>query len=159
MDFIIDGGIKMAADTLTLMQNGVSELHRVFITVADYIKKKQPAAAMGSLEIDYSNPDQEFYLRIFTEFEQLATMLAHGLNYIDRPVRKQGTLSFDFSEGKYKLDDEYLTNGQLFEFMENNQWHIGKLQNKPGSIEYIILDAIKNTPHNIEPKGLTVRLR
>ena len=82
---------------------------------------------MGSLEIDYSNPDQEFYLRIFTEFEQLATMLAHGLNYIDRPVRKQGTLSFDFSEGKYKLDDEYLTNGQLFEFMENNQWHIGKL--------------------------------
>jgi len=30
----------MAADTLILMQKAVSELHRVFITVGDYIKKK-----------------------------------------------------------------------------------------------------------------------
>ncbi len=149
----------MAVDTLTMMQQVVSELHRVYNTVGDYIKKKAPAAQMESLNIDYSNPDQEFYLRIFTEFEQLATTLEHGLNYLDRPVRKQGTLAFDFSEGKYKLDDEYLENGLLFEFLENNQWQIGRLQRKPDSIEYVVFDALKNTIHNVDLKGMTVRLR
>lgn len=149
----------MAIDTLTAMQNAVSELHRVFNTVGDYVKKKRPAEAMGTLDIDYSNPDQEFYLRIFTEFEQLATTLEHGLNYLDRPVRKQGILAFDFSEGKYKLDDEHIENGQLFEFLENNQWQIGRLQKKPDTIKYVVFDAIKNTIQNVELKGLTVRLR
>ena len=33
-------GIAMAADVLIIMQNSVSELHRVVKTVGDYIQKK-----------------------------------------------------------------------------------------------------------------------
>ena len=146
-------------DVLTSMQNAISELHRVMKTVKDYLEKKAPLEKAAQMNIDYSDSDQEFYLRIFMEFGQLASTIEIAMDYVDRPVRKKGQLVFDFSEGKYKLDDEYLEPGMIFEALVNGQWQIVRIQKKPGTIEYIIFDALKQTEYDVELKGLTVRVR
>ncbi len=146
-------------DTLTSMQNAISELHRVMKTVKDYLEKKRPLEKAAQMDVDYSDPDQEFYLRIFMEFGQLVSTIEIAMDYVDRPVRKKGQLVFDFSEGKYKLDDEYFEPGKMFEALVNGQWQIVRIQKKPGTIEYIILDALKQTEYDVELKGLKVRVR
>lgn len=145
-------------DTLTMMQKAISELHRVFISVKDYLEKKKPMEKAKSLDIDYTNPDQEFYLRNFMEFGQLMSTVQIGLDYIDRPVRKQGQLVFDFSEGKYKLDGEYIEEGTLFEAMVDGLWYIVRMKKK-AAMEYCILNVVKQTEYDVELKGLTVRMR
>ena len=145
-------------DTLTMMQKAISELHRVFISVKDYLEKKKPMEKAKSLDIDYTNPDQEFYLRNFMEFGQLMSTVQIGLDYIDRPVRKQGQLVFDFSEGKYELDGEYIEEGTLFEAMVDGLWYIVRMKKK-AAMEYCILNVVKQTEYDVELKGLTVRMR
>ena len=142
------------------MQKAISELHRVMRSVREYLEKKTMNAAVAAMNIDYSDPEQEFYLRIFTEVEQLATTMNMAMDYVDRPVRKRGTLVYDFSLGKYKVDDEYIEVNQLLEVLIDNKWQIVKMRKKEGSsLEYTLMNALKNNIYDIEPKGLTARLR
>ena len=52
------------------MQKAISELHRLMKIVREYLENKTMNAAVATMSIDYSDPEQEFYLRIFTEVEQ-----------------------------------------------------------------------------------------
>ena len=138
-------------DTIKHVQKAISELHRVMDTVKEYLDKRMEGVAMP--EIDYTNPDQEFYLRIFTEFEQMAKTISYGMDYVDRPVRKQGELMFDYSEGKYKLVDEHIEDGKLFELLINGQWQIVVL--KKGELHSVI----KGNPIAAALQGMKARVR
>lgn len=142
------------------MKAAVSDLHRVMVTVKDYIEKRPLAQRIQDLDIDYSDPDEEFYVRSFMECVQVASMMMLAVEYLDRPVKKSGTILYDYSEGKYRLDDQYILEGQIFEFMQDGKWKVGKLlQNpeKPG--QFIAADIINNALYDVDLKGLAARLR
>ena len=140
-------------DTLTEMQKAIHEFHKTFNTVHDFIMKKKPEERMSKLDIDYDNADQDFYLRIFTGLTERAAILSRALDYLDKPIRKQGILMYDYAEGKFKLDGEYILDGILLEALINNQWYIVQLQGRS------LINVLKRSNMDIEPKGLTVRIR
>lgn len=136
------------------MQKAISELHRVMKIVREYLEKKTMNAAVAMMSIDYSDPEQEFYLRIFTEVEQLAATMNMAMDYVDRPIRKRGTLAYDFSLGEYKVDDEYIEVNQLLEVLIENKWQIVKMRKKEGSsLEYTLMNALKTIFMTLNLKG------
>ena len=58
------------------------------------------------------------------------------------------------------MDDEYIEVNQLLEVLIENKWQIVKMRKKEGSsLKYTLMNALKNNIYDIEPKGLTARLR
>ena len=145
-------------DTVQFMQSKIKEAHLVMKKVKEYLDNNTLKNHEG-VSLDYSDPDQEFYIRLFTEFDQLASMLDIFMGYIEKPVRVEGELQFDYSSGVYKLGDEEIVPGEPIEFMIDSWWKIGLLQKDPSNpMSYHITD-IREKRHDTELKGLKVRLR
>ncbi len=145
-------------DTVEFMQKKIKEAHQVMKKVKEYLDEHTIKNHEG-ITLDYNNPDQEFYIRLFTEFDQLASMLDIFMGYIEKPVRAEGELQFDFSKGVYKLGDEEIAPGEPIEFMIDGWWKVGLLQKDPiKPMSYYIID-IKEKRHDTELRGLRVRLR
>ena len=81
------------------------------------------------------------------------------MEYIVKPVRKEGELSFDYSNGVYKLGDEEIKPGSPIEYMENGWWNVGLFEKDPVKpLKFYIVD-IRANKKDMELKGLKVRLR
>lgn len=145
-------------DTVEFMQNKIREAHQIMKKVKEYMADNTFKNHDG-IQIDYNNPDQEFFIRLFTDFAQAASMLDLFMDYIVKPVRAEGNLQFDYANGMYKLNDEYINPGQPIEFMENGWWNVGLFQKDPVKpMVYYVVD-LKDKKHEMELKGLKVRLR
>ena len=145
-------------DTVEFMQNKIKEAHQIMKKVKEYMDEHTLKNHEG-ITIDYNDPDQEFYIRLFTEFDQLSSMLDLFMEYIVKPVRKEGELAFDYSNGVYKVGDEEIKPGQPIEYMVNGWWNVGVFEKDPVKpLSYNIID-LKSNKNEMELKGLKVRLR
>ncbi len=141
-----------------LMQNKIKEVHQIMHKVKEYMDEHTFKGG-ENIEIDYNDPDQEFFTRFFTEVEQAASLLDIFMDYIVRPVKAEGELQFDYSQGMYKLNDEYIQPEQPVEYMTNGLWHVGVFKKDTSNpMSYYIVD-MKEKKYEKELKGLKVRLR
>lgn len=145
-------------DTVEFMQQKIKEAHQIMKKVKVYLDEHTLKNHEG-ITIDYSDPEQEFYLRLFTEFDQLSSMLDIFMEYIVKPVRIEGELTFDYSNGIYKIGDEEIKSGCPIEYMENGWWNIGLFKKDPVKpMKFYIVD-IKDNKKEMELKGLKARIR
>lgn len=145
-------------DTVEFMQMKIKEAHQIMKKVKEYMDEHTLKDHEG-ITIDYNDPEQEFYIRLFTEFDQLSSMLDIFMEYIVKPVRKEGELVFDYSNGVYKLADEEIKPGCPIEYMENGWWNVGMFEkDRVKPMKFYIVDMRANKK-DMELKGLRVRLR
>ena len=150
----------MDADDKTIekLQGWFQSFRRVLDIVGSYSEKNYKGMLDG-VTIDYANPEHEFYVRIMSGIAQEITHIEMITNYLVKPVRKSGTLLFDYSAGKYKVGDEYINADDIIEYQTKGKWELGRLCRDPGDrLKYFLRD-MDAKDCDVELKGLNVRLR
>ncbi len=145
-------------DTVEFMQKKIKEAHQIMKRVKEYMDEHTLKNHEG-LTIDYNDPDQEFFIRLITEFDHLSSMLDMFMEYIVKPVRKEGELAFDYSTGVFKLGDEVIQPGNPIEYMENGWWNVGVLEKDPVKPMTFYMGDVRANRKDMELKGLKVRVR
>ena len=143
---------------LTELQGAIHRLHGTMEAVKGYIKNNGSQSQLATLDIDYGDPEQEFYIRIFLEFEQIVKMTEMAMEYVDRPIRKTGRLNYLSQSGVYLVGSEQIKQGDMLEFMSDGRWEIGRVHFDKVRSTYELLN-IRGIKYDVEMDGLKVRLR
>ena len=143
---------------LTELQGAIHRLHGTMEAVKGYIEKNGSQSQLATLDIDYGDPDQEFYIRLLLEFEQIVKTAEMAMEYVDRPIRKTGRLNYLSQSGVYLVGSEQIKQGDMLEFMSDGRWEIGRVYFDNTHSAYGLVN-IRGIKCGVELDGLKVRLR
>lgn len=143
---------------LTELQGAIHRLHGTMGAVRGYIEKNGSQSQLASLDIDYGDPDQEFYIRLLLEFEQIVKTAEMAMEYVERPIRKTGRLNYLSQSGVYLVGDEQIKPGDMLEFMSDGHWEIGRVHFDKAHSAYGLVN-IRGINYDVEMDGLKVRHR
>ena len=81
-----------------------------------YISHYDRNEEMCRLEYDRTNPEEVFLKRELSEIVGYLNNAAQNMNYLDKPVKEEGTLVKD-ENGRYCIGNKTLTSGHCAEFL------------------------------------------
>ena len=143
---------------LKLLRSVLHDIIRTMSTVEEYVEKSgKMEKVMNAGVIDPSDPDQAFYIRGITMLGELVTRIKLYAEYVDSPIKKEGTLKLT-SSGNILLGDEVFNPGKPFEFMINGEWEIGTMRKAPDGSGYIVFSPMMEE-YKVQIDGLKVRIR
>ena len=108
--------------------------------------------------VNPGDPDQEFFIRQFTNFSELMASIKMFVAYLDQPVRVEGELKRTTS-GAFLLKDSVVKQGMLLEFLKDGHWEVGRLREGIGPDHEPEIRSFLGKSYDVELDNLHVRMR
>lgn len=139
-DSPIQAIIDRAYDQYMTMQKGIHE---------SGFDEKYAQMMMNTVD-----SDEEFLARKVLKMTNLFDEMGNMLQYLHKPVRKEGMLSC--INGKYYISGEEIPNGSTIEYMSDGKWNMGRISQHKNDGKIVIITDENKT---IEKDFLDLKVR